>query len=618
MINLSPRYSEALNCIENIIASLANYWEIDYYMMSSEVWGFSYQSFDSLSKTITFGERISTNSGDFVKLFEKHHDIKAEFYHRNSCYKTEELLDMIINHTKKKIPVMISIDLFWCPWTDFYKVYHMEHYCLVVGMNDSQEQLYCFDPYYTLDLIKLPIQNYHQGGISCILFERTDHKEKKIKWQAVLNNAALHFLNPKKGTSVFDEMCDFANDIALYYQPQNEFEIAGDKRLSLLSSQINYIRLARCSFADFLVRLANDYLVIELQDVAKEMIKLGESWYNLNIMFIKSSYMENFSPLVQRIVVKIVELAKQEHELALKLQRFATEYEENRQIKPIHYLALSAPKGPLDEPLTDILPDHQKIVNILVKIWREVLEKDSIGTDDDFFALGGNSLTLVAMHNKIEELFPEKIDVTDVFAYPTITKLSRFIAGQRNKNASSLRQYGRPQQKEGKNSVLMGAVNYKEIVNMLHTVSQNYPIGIPGIFLAGYFYLIYKITNEYHISIYFITGNNRRGSIITVNLDAVEDMADLLRIVDKKISPVLQNMNFSMTNLENNYSTLPVFCIGDVLSELPTDPQMTALSVWEIEKSFVIRFESGSPYKDQSKKHFDNYLKIIRYITQNC
>ncbi|MFI8946968.1 amino acid adenylation domain-containing protein [Streptomyces sp. NPDC053750] len=59
----------------------------------------------------------------------------------------------------------------------------------------------------------------------------------------------------------------------------------------------------------------------------------------------------------------------------------------------------------------------------LVAAWRRILGDVPIGQDDSFFDLGGNSFTLILLLNELEEAFPGLLDVSDLFANPTIGKL---------------------------------------------------------------------------------------------------------------------------------------------------------------------------------------------------
>jgi non-ribosomal peptide synthetase component F/acyl carrier protein len=65
----------------------------------------------------------------------------------------------------------------------------------------------------------------------------------------------------------------------------------------------------------------------------------------------------------------------------------------------------------------------------LVEIWSEVLllEKDSIGIDDVFSQLGGNSLNSTIIAARVHKAFNIKLEVTRIFKTPTIRGLARYI-----------------------------------------------------------------------------------------------------------------------------------------------------------------------------------------------
>ena len=60
----------------------------------------------------------------------------------------------------------------------------------------------------------------------------------------------------------------------------------------------------------------------------------------------------------------------------------------------------------------------------LVKIWCEVLGRDFVGIDDNFFDLGGTSLQLISVHATIREAMKIDITVIDLFEYPRISQLA--------------------------------------------------------------------------------------------------------------------------------------------------------------------------------------------------
>ena len=87
-------------------------------------------------------------------------------------------------------------------------------------------------------------------------------------------------------------------------------------------------------------------------------------------------------------------------------------------------------KGRADGEYT---PSERKIA----EIWAGVLEADEIDIYTNFNELGGNSILASYLIRELEHEYPGKFDITDVFSYPTVYKLSRYFDGVDEKNSSS-------------------------------------------------------------------------------------------------------------------------------------------------------------------------------------
>jgi iturin family lipopeptide synthetase B len=63
----------------------------------------------------------------------------------------------------------------------------------------------------------------------------------------------------------------------------------------------------------------------------------------------------------------------------------------------------------------------------IAEIWKEVLGREKVGTRDNFFDLGGNSLDVITVSNKLKETLKKEIAVVTIFTYPTIGSLENYL-----------------------------------------------------------------------------------------------------------------------------------------------------------------------------------------------
>ena len=75
--------------------------------------------------------------------------------------------------------------------------------------------------------------------------------------------------------------------------------------------------------------------------------------------------------------------------------------------------ALAAPRTPLEE--------------MLAGVWREVLRRESVGINDDFFAIGGHSLLAAQVVSRAARSFGVQLELREVFERPTIAQLAERV-----------------------------------------------------------------------------------------------------------------------------------------------------------------------------------------------
>ncbi|NEB79979.1 acyl carrier protein [Streptomyces sp. SID14478] len=67
------------------------------------------------------------------------------------------------------------------------------------------------------------------------------------------------------------------------------------------------------------------------------------------------------------------------------------------------------------------------ISDSVLAIWRREFQRDDIAVDDDFFALGGQSLIMIRIQGALIEELGAEIPMDQLFSNPTVTSISAHI-----------------------------------------------------------------------------------------------------------------------------------------------------------------------------------------------
>lgn len=67
---------------------------------------------------------------------------------------------------------------------------------------------------------------------------------------------------------------------------------------------------------------------------------------------------------------------------------------------------------------------------VLCRLVSEILDLENVGPDDDFFALGGSSLTAIKLISLVIEIFDVPLKLRVVLRNPRICELAEYIQQQ--------------------------------------------------------------------------------------------------------------------------------------------------------------------------------------------
>ncbi|MCC5621260.1 non-ribosomal peptide synthetase [Nostoc sp. CHAB 5715] len=89
--------------------------------------------------------------------------------------------------------------------------------------------------------------------------------------------------------------------------------------------------------------------------------------------------------------------------------------------------ALPKPDNLRPELETVYVSPRNDIELAIADIWQKTLKVEKVGIQDNFFELGGHSLNVLQVYGKLRELFKADLAITDLFKYPTISSIFRYL-----------------------------------------------------------------------------------------------------------------------------------------------------------------------------------------------
>jgi hypothetical protein len=72
-------------------------------------------------------------------------------------------------------------------------------------------------------------------------------------------------------------------------------------------------------------------------------------------------------------------------------------------------------------------PPDTVMAREIVVVWQDILKLEKVGIHDNFFDLGGNSLDIIRLKSRLQELLKREIQIMTFFQYPTIHTFTRHI-----------------------------------------------------------------------------------------------------------------------------------------------------------------------------------------------
>lgn len=267
----------------------------------------------------------------------------------------------------------------------------------------------------------------------------------------------------------------------------------------------------------------------------------------------------------------------------------------------------------------------------LVEIWKSVLQMDHFGIHDHFFDVGGNSILLIQVHAQIEKRYPGRLDLDDLFAYPTIAKLVKIIDGEEMKvsQAIELKSIKMPREYlvtggEANENTILSFILPEELTNNLKAViTQLEGVQTYDVLSSVYAYLWHEITGQEKVVFYM--NDERHLSVwpMELNFAEVQDFLTLFSSIAHKRQEADQSTLIPLEALvrkENELDDVTVFISNrqDITRDgLECFDMILLVDQSQNQISFQCQYNPTKIKKRYAEALMQAYVKLIKLMLES-
>jgi hypothetical protein len=183
--NLQLIVDNCFDCADIVAASLLVWKGYRYEIMFINSWGFSFKP--AGSGRISDG--LAEWSGGIVRPLELYLGIKSVI----RKMEPSKAWDFVVEELRNERPVILNVDLYWCPWHEYYQKNHRAHSVILVGTDGPNGTLDCLDKYTLQSLngpYKMTFNEFVPACQSLTLFSFIK-PVVAIDWRVMIREATL-------------------------------------------------------------------------------------------------------------------------------------------------------------------------------------------------------------------------------------------------------------------------------------------------------------------------------------------------------------------------------------------------------------------------------------------
>lgn len=263
----------------------------------------------------------------------------------------------------------------------------------------------------------------------------------------------------------------------------------------------------------------------------------------------------------------------------------------------------------------------------ILEIWKKIINCDA-GTHDNFFELGGNSILLSMMYSEIEKLYPGKISITQIFSYPTISKLAKYIIQKERITGSeteSLFIKLPPEYFQGANFIDNSYFEFntnEDIYTNLKKIAIMYSVSVNILLQSLFIYLLTGISGQQEIG-YILRQGINEVFYLKVHLENISGFSELVQKLKECLRDKeefdFNNIRHIKSNELSKKSIILAIINDNFLDNIKVPEIDISLYINEGENSIFFKCEFNSRILSSKKVQamMAQYLKLLQKVSKN-
>ena len=263
------------------------------------------------------------------------------------------------------------------------------------------------------------------------------------------------------------------------------------------------------------------------------------------------------------------------------------------------------------------------------KVFSKVLNQSKVSIYDNFFEIGGNSIKVISINNELKKIYSDIINVTDIFAYPTIYSLAQFIEEKLNQDEVAITKMVEVKYAEFPNEYIVNKEEENNISKLKFKVNDTfyenmknirYNFDVNSVLISTYMFMLSDICDDSKQALYLQIDKTNTIRELNIDMNEFEDFYDIVSVVKKHIEDYNMDNRYDFEDIspydEKNF-IVPLFTDNILYTYKEGYDLVIKVNKEEKELEIECIYNKKKLKSDKIKEFMNMYLNLLNEVVTN-